>query len=77
MHITQQQAAAKQKAQKYTFLDFCSMGSDDFDEDVMMHGRWLGLCRDDAGILQVYAEFVFDDANCTGNDDAMGTAWWL
>ena len=73
-HITAQQATARSKAQHYDesceFMGMFEAGS--FDEEVEDSTRWLGLTRDDTGILQVYAEFVYDDA-----DKDSGIGWWL
>jgi hypothetical protein len=72
-NITQQQRAARKQAQHYNesvdFLGMMEAGS--FDEEVEDGTRWVGLTRDEAGILQVYAEFVWDE----GKDS--GTGWWL
>jgi hypothetical protein len=79
--IFKQQAAAKQNAQRGNFLDFCCAGDGtDFDEEVMTDTSFLGLVRNEYGMLELHAEFVFDKAlNERSADDSenMGTWWWL
>ena len=72
--MQQQQAAAKAAAQHYEeSVEFFGMlRADEWDEEVAIDGvRWWGLVRDEAGMLQVHAEFVWDE----GKDS--GTGWYL
>jgi hypothetical protein len=72
--LQQQQQQARSNAQHYDesceYMGMMEAGS--FDEEVVEEGvRWQGLCRDDNGMLQVYAEYTWD----AGADS--GTGWWL
>lgn len=52
--------------------DFMGMfDGDSFDEEVETDAMWLGLVREEDGLLHVYAEFVYDE----GKDSGYG--WWL
>jgi hypothetical protein len=68
-----QQQAARKQAQHYSeSCEFMGMmGADDFDEEVEDGTQWLGLVRDENGMLQVHAQYVYDE----GKDSGMG--WWL
>jgi hypothetical protein len=75
--ICKQQAAQRKQAQRYSELDFnCLFDSSSFDEEVETDERWLGLVRDENGMLQVYAEFVFDGA-VDEDGERMGMGWYL
>ena len=78
---TQQGLLAAQKAARATaehYDESCEflgmMEADSFDEEVVHSRGWMGLNRDDSGLLQVYAEYVYDEVD-TG--DESGTGWWL
>ena len=70
------QKKARAKAEHYDesceFLGM--MEADSFDEEVLHSRGWLGLNRDDDGLLQVYAEYVYDEVD-TGSESGKG--WWL
>ena len=70
------QNEARSKAQHYNeSCEFYGMfGANSFDEEVLHSKGWMGLVRDEDGMLQVYAEYVLDDID-TG--DESGTGWWL
>ena len=63
-NIFVQQQQKRNNAQHMTFLNFCCMfEAGSFDEEVMSDERFVGLCRDENGMLQVHAEFVYDVAS--------------
>ena len=64
---------------RMTFAEFCSMGYDDCEEEGLVDGCtcYVAMRRDENGDMQVYAEFVFDNAWEGGDEDAMGWGWWL
>jgi hypothetical protein len=74
IHAQQQKAIAN--AQHYdesiNFYSLFEAGS--FDEEVQHSGGWLGLCRDEMGMLQVYAQYTRDAVD-TGEES--GTGWAL
>ena len=52
--------------------DFLGMFSaDEFDEEVETDERWMGFVRNEQGLLELAAEYVYDE----GEDS--GTGWWL
>jgi hypothetical protein len=71
------QRAARANARHYDeSCDFYGMmEAGTFDEEVQHADGWLGLIRDESGMLQVYAEYVNDAVDATGNES--GTGWWL
>jgi hypothetical protein len=77
--LAQQQQAARNSARRMTFAEFSSMGSDDYEEEGLVDGctRYVAMRRDENGNMQVYGEFVFDNAGDAGDDDATGTGWQL
>lgn len=65
----EQRKHAKHYAESCDFMGMFE--ADSFDEEVETDVMWLGLVRDENGVLQVYAEFVYDE----GLDSGKG--WWL
>jgi len=76
--IRQQQRAARADASYYyRRCDFMGMmGAGEFDEEVDCGERWVGLVRDEHGMLQVHAEYVYDKDSNDELRDA-GTGWFL
>ena len=75
-NVHAQQVAAKAKAQHYVNdVDFYGMlEAGSFDEEVKHSEGWLGLCRDEQGMLQVYAQYTYDAVDV---GEGSGTGWWL
>lgn len=46
--------------------------ADSFDEEVETDACWMGFNRDEHGMLQLCAEYVYDDATCEA-----GNGWYL
>ena len=71
------QTAARSKAERYSYLDFtCMFDGTSFDEEVETDKGWMGLCRDESGMLQVHAELVYD-GEVDADGERMGTGWYL
>lgn len=66
-------AEQRKNAQHYDeSCDFLGMfEADSFDEEVETDVCWQGFVRDEAGMLQLTAEFVYDE----GEDSGYG--WWM
>lgn len=46
--------------------------ADSFDEEVETDVCWMGFVRDENNMLQLHAEYVYDDAQREA-----GRGWWL
>ena len=50
----------------------CLFSADEFDEEVETDERWMGFVRNEQGLLELAAEYVYD-----GEGEDSGTGWWL
>lgn len=66
----EQRKNAKHYEQSCDFLGM--FDADSFDEEVETDAVWMGLVREEDGMLHVYAEYVYD-----GEGLDSGTGWWL
>ena len=77
MQIHAQQTAARNSATVMNFLDFTSLfDGNTFDEEVSTDTQFIGLVRDENGMLQVYAEFTYN-GETDEDGERMGLAWSL
>ena len=68
--------AARAGAQHYNesceFYGLFEAGS--FDEEVQTDRGWMGFNRDEHGMLQLEAEYTYDEVD---EGDESGWGWWL
>ena len=66
----QQRATAQHYDESCEFMGLFEAGS--FDEEVETNARWMGFVRDADGMLQLTAEYVYDD-----DAHEAGVGWWV
>jgi hypothetical protein len=79
LDLVVRQNKARNEAQHYEedceFYGMFEAGS--FDEEVTCDLYWVGLTRDESGMLQVEAEYRYDVAQLDGVSNTAGKGWWL